>query len=64
VRRRSLEDWIERGVALGALGGLLGFFASGLVHYNLGDSEVAMIFYLIMGLALVVDREAGTGSPV
>jgi hypothetical protein len=59
VRGRSLEGWIERGFVLGALGGLIGFFASGLVHYNLGDSEVAMIFYLIMGLALVADREAG-----
>lgn len=44
---------------LGALGGLAGFFASGLVHYNFGDSEVAMIFYFIMGLCLVVERESG-----
>jgi hypothetical protein len=58
VRSRSVEGWIERGIALGALGGLVGFLASGLVHYNLGDSEVAMIFYLIMGISLVVEREA------
>jgi O-antigen ligase len=58
VRRHSgVDGWIERGIALGALGGLTGFFASGLVHYNLGDSEVAMVFYLIMGLALVAERE-------
>jgi O-antigen ligase len=57
VRRGGVEDWIERGIALGALGGLVGFLASGLVHYNLGDSEVAMVFYLIMGLTLVVERE-------
>jgi hypothetical protein len=37
---------------LGALGGLCGFFVSGLVHYNWGDSEVVMIFYFIMGLTL------------
>jgi hypothetical protein len=43
-----------RGIPLGALGGLVGFFASGLVHYNWGDSEVVMVFYLIMGLSLVV----------
>ena len=30
---------------------------SGVVHYNWGDSEVVMIFYLIMGLSLVVERE-------
>ena len=48
--------WIERGILLGALGGLAGFFTSGLVHYNWGDSEVVMVLYLIMGLALAVHR--------
>ena len=45
-----------RGIALGALGGLVGFFTSGLVHYNWGDSEVVTILYLIMGLSLAVNR--------
>ncbi|MBA3766877.1 MAG: O-antigen ligase family protein [Acidobacteria bacterium] len=57
VRNHSVKGWVERGILLGALGGLVGFFASGLVHYNYGDSEVAMIFYFIMGLSLVVERE-------
>jgi O-antigen ligase len=47
-----------RGLALGALGGTLGFFTSGLVHYNWGDSEVVTIFYFIMGLSLAVERFA------
>ena len=51
------ENWIERGIVLGALGGLLGFMLSGVVHYNWGDSEVVMILYVIMGLSLVVERE-------
>ena len=51
-RARAPAEWAERGLALGALGGTVGFFTSGLVHYNLGDSEVAMVFYFIMGLAL------------
>jgi O-antigen ligase len=55
-RRIPPEDWIERGIILGALGGLLGFMSSGLVHYNWGDSEVVMVFYLIMGLSLVVEK--------
>lgn len=59
-RRVPEEDWIERGIVLGALGGLLGFMTSGVVHYNWGDSEVIMIFYFIMGLSLVVYRFAGT----
>ncbi len=59
TRRLSDEsEWVERGIALGALGGAVGFFTSGLVHYNFGDSEVVMVFYFIMGLALVVERFA------
>lgn len=56
----------SRGLAVGALGGTIGFLASGLVHYNWGDSEVVTVFYFIMGLCLVVDRtdQRGVGSGV
>ena len=56
ITRRKVADDFARGLAVGALGGALGFFASGLVHYNWGDSEVVTIFYFIMGLCLVVER--------
>ena len=46
----------EKGAGIGALGGAIGFFTSGLVHYNWGDSEVVTVFYFIMGLCLVVER--------
>lgn len=55
IVRRETESF-SRGLALGALGGTIGFFVSGLVHYNWGDSEVVTIFYFIMGLCLVVER--------
>jgi hypothetical protein len=55
IRRTGIDD-LSRGVAIGALGGTLGFFTSGLVHYNWGDSEVIAVFYFIMGLCLVVER--------
>ena len=55
-KTRDHADNFSRGVALGALGGTIGFFASGLVHYNWGDSEVVTVFYFIMGLCLVVER--------
>jgi O-antigen ligase len=48
--RRS--DPRSTGILLGCLGGLIGFFTSGLVHYNLGDQEVAMMFFLLMGLSM------------
>ena len=56
ITRRVGVDDFARGVALGALGGVLGFFTSGLVHYNWGDSEVVTVFYFIMGLCLIVER--------
>ena len=49
-------EWVGRGLALGAFGGLVGFVAAGLVHYNFGDSEVVQVFYLIMGLALAANE--------
>ena len=62
IRGKLFDDWIERGVVLGALGGMCGFFTSGLVHYNWGDSEVVMIFYLIVGLTLAIERRARLGA--
>jgi hypothetical protein len=61
TRRKAIEDF-ARGLAVGALGGALGFVASGVVHYNWGDSEVVTVFYLIMGLCLVVERTNQQGS--
>jgi O-antigen ligase len=52
LRRGAFGSWVERGLVLGALGGTVGFVAGGLVHYNFGDSEVVMVFYFVMGLAL------------
>jgi F0F1-type ATP synthase assembly protein I len=47
---------VEKGILLGCSGGMVGFFAGGLVHYNLGDQEVAMIFFLLMGLSVKLIR--------
>lgn len=52
------EKSVERGILLGAFGGFLGFIAAGFVHYNLGDGEVAKIFYLIMGIALALGSKS------
>ena len=57
-------DWFERGVLLGALGGTVGFLTSGLVHYNWGDSEVVMIFFLSMGVSIsIVTRKTEPAVP-
>jgi len=57
IRRDAKLEWIDRGILLGALGGLGGFITSGLVHYNWGDSEVVMILYMVMGLSLAIHRD-------
>jgi O-antigen ligase len=62
-KRIPADNWIEKGAVLGALGGLVGFMISGIVHYNWGDSEVVMILYCIMGLSLVLDREFRAPDP-
>jgi len=51
--------WV-RGLALGIFGATAGFLASGFLHYNLGDSEVAMLFWLLMGIAVALDRMTRT----
>ncbi len=61
-RRRGLGRTASL-VVLGALGGLCGFFTSGLVHYNWGDSEVVMIFYFIVGLTLAIERRIRFNEP-
>lgn len=59
------RDPVVGGIVLGTLGGTLGFLLSSLVHYNFGDSEVAMIVYFQMGLMEVFrrwsDESAETG---
>ncbi|HXE75424.1 MAG TPA: O-antigen ligase family protein [Candidatus Xenobia bacterium] len=51
-------DWWIRGLTLGTLGATLGFLASGLLHYNFGDSEVVMLFWLLMGIALWLEHNS------
>ncbi len=48
------SSWRERGILLGCFGGLIGFFTSGLVHYNLGDAEVAMVFFMLVGISVAL----------
>ena len=51
--RQAGDDWRTRGVLLGCFGGaVVGFTVGGLVHWNLGDTEVAMVFYTLMGISM------------
>jgi len=48
--------WQLRGIALSGLGTVTAFNVSSLVHFNFGDGEVVMAFWLLTGLAFAARR--------
>ena len=54
---RDRSDTNAYGVLLGVLGALTGFLISSLANYNYGDSEVVMLFWFLMGAAMVVNEQ-------
>lgn len=59
IRRVKPEGrWQLSGMALGGLGAVLAFNVSSLVHFNFGDGEVVMVFWLLTGLVFAVRRIA------
>ena len=57
---RDLSDTNSDGILLGILAALTGFLVSSLVNYNYGDAEATMMFWWLMGLAMVL---AGPENP-
>ena len=51
---------LTKGLALSALGGLLGFAASSLVNYNFGDAEVLLLLLTMIGSLVVARQRAAT----
>ncbi len=60
---RDLSDTNSYGLLLGILGALTGFLASSLVNYNYGDAEAAMMFWWLMGLAMVLSEAVSDSQP-
>jgi hypothetical protein len=54
---RDSSDSNRYGILLGATGAVAGFFLSSLVNYNFGDGEVALVFWWLMGIVVVLTRE-------
>jgi hypothetical protein len=46
------------GILLGATGAVAGFFASSLVNYNFGDGEVALVFWWLLGIVVVLTSKS------
>ena len=57
ARASEMSDTNVYGILLGSLGALIGFFASSMVNYNYGDSEVAMLFWWIMGVSVAITNQ-------
>jgi len=51
-------EWQPLGIALGGLGAVVAFNVSSIVHFNFGDGEVVMAFWLLTGLVFAVRRIA------
>ncbi len=51
---RDSSDTNRQGILLGATGALAGFFASSLVNYNFGAGIVALVFWWLMGVVVVL----------
>jgi hypothetical protein len=60
---RDLTDTNSSGLLLGILGALTGFLASSLVNYNYGDAEAAMMFWWLMGMAMVLFETRSVHHP-
>ena len=60
IRRLRTQSRFACGVTVGALAGLLAFSLTSLLHYNLGEESIAMIFFFYFGLALAIDRLSAT----
>lgn len=60
---RDSTDTNSHGLLLGILGTLTGFLASSLVNYNFGDAEAIMMFWFLMGLAVVLARPESADFP-
>lgn len=55
---KSEPQWQVHGIALGGLGAIVAFNVSSIVHFNFGDGEVVMAFWLMTGLAFAIRRIA------
>ncbi len=63
VRALGPAGGLPRALAAGALAALAGFYIDGLVQNNFGDSQVALLFWLIAGVVVVCGRQAPAALP-
>ncbi len=56
IQNPKSDSWQAQGILLGCFGSLIGFIVSSSVNYSLGDGEVAMMFFILMGIGVFLSR--------
>jgi O-antigen ligase len=56
VRRARVHSRFATGVAAGVLAAFVAWQTTALVHYNLGEEPLVMLFFFYFGLAISIDR--------
>lgn len=56
LRLDSSVYWFQRGLVLGLLASTIAFLLIAAVHYIAGDAEVMILFWLLMGIAMVLQN--------
>ncbi|HEX9015671.1 MAG TPA: O-antigen ligase family protein [Chloroflexota bacterium] len=54
IYRRVKDHWLRGSIALGALGVFVALQVAGLTEWTLGDQEVAIVFWISLGMTLAV----------
>ena len=61
-RLRDSSDTSSYGILLGTTGAIIAFVTSSLVNYNFGDAEVALVFWWLMGVTVVLSEHGRSGT--
>ena len=61
-RLRDSSDTNNYGILLGTTGAIAAFFASSIVNYNFGDAEVALVFWWLTGITVVLAEHGKDSS--
>ncbi len=59
LRRNVFRRSTDRVLILAGSVGVVAFLVSGLTQYNLGDSEVGLTYWFVMGMVLAVSERSG-----
>jgi O-antigen ligase len=59
VAHTANGDSFARGIALGVLGAVVAFQFASLFHYILGDPEPMLLFWILIGAAIMLERRTG-----